>query len=42
MQIIDSLEKVWLVQKDLPSASFSTKDHSFIQVVLGWPELNQE
>jgi hypothetical protein len=42
MQIIDSLEKVWLVQKDLPSSSFSTKDQSFVQVVLGWPGLNPE
>jgi hypothetical protein len=38
MQIVDSLEKVWLVQKELKR--FSSEEQEFIDNMLKWPSLS--
>lgn len=40
MQIVDSLEKVWLIQKELKR--FSNEEQEFIDNMLKWPTLNLE
>ncbi len=40
MQIVDSLEKVWLVQKELKR--FSSEEQEFIDNMLKWPSLSAE
>ena len=40
MQIVDSLEKVWLVQKEL--RKFSSDEQKLIDTMLKWPTLNEE
>lgn len=40
MQIVDSLEKVWLVQKELKR--FNKEEQDFIDNMLKWPSLNNE
>lgn len=38
MQIVDSLQKVWMVQKEL--RKFSNDEQEFIDSMLKWPSLN--
>jgi hypothetical protein len=40
MQIVDSLEKIWLVQKELKR--FNKEEQDFIDNMLKWPTLNSE
>jgi len=40
MQIVDSLEKVWLVQKELKR--FNAEEQEFIDNMLKWPSLSAE
>jgi hypothetical protein len=40
MQIVDSLHKIWLVQKELKR--FSNDEQEFIDSMLKWPTLNNE
>lgn len=40
MQIVDSLQKVWLVQKELKR--FNTEEQEFVDNMLKWPTLTAE
>jgi hypothetical protein len=40
MQIVDSLEKVWLVQKEL--RRFGSEEQEFVENMLKWPSLSSE
>ena len=40
MQIVDSLQKIWLVQKELKR--FNNEEQEFIDNMLKWPTLSAE